>query len=173
MNNGAHKLNQIETYDQLNQRIKRTGYKIHSINYNGYMSSQALQQIQDNAIHARTKLRLDAELAEQNNRLMNLRLSNQNKCLEMEKELKKMQVEFEQKCLDTKSQFTLKMSKSNHSLDLQLKDLEQKKKMEVEQKLQEINETHLDQLADLGVDINKYEIEKTKANKVDKLYQLD
>jgi hypothetical protein len=136
------------------------------------MSSEALQQIQDNAIHARTKLRLDAELAEQQNRLMNLRLSNQNKCLEMEKELKKMQAEFEQKCLETKAQLTLKMSKSNHGLDLQLTDLEQKQNMEVAQRLQEINETHLEQLADLGVDISKYEIEKTKSNKVDKLYEL-
>ena len=136
------------------------------------MSSEALQHIQDNAIHARTKLRLDAELAEQQNRLVNLRLSNQNKCLEMEKELKKMQAGFEQKCLETKAQFTLKMSKSNHGLDLLLTDLDQKQNMEVTQRLQEINETHLEQLADLGVDISKYEIEKTKSNKVDKLYEL-
>lgn len=70
---GAYKLNHIDTFKQLQIRASQTGYKIDSIIYNGYMSSDALQSIQDNAIHARTKLRLDTELAEQANRLINLR----------------------------------------------------------------------------------------------------
>lgn len=63
----------IETYEQLQQRAERTGYQIDSIIYNGFTSSDALQAIQDSAIQARTKLRLDTELAEQKNRLIDLR----------------------------------------------------------------------------------------------------
>ncbi len=63
----------IETYEQLQQRAERTGYQIDSIIYNGFTSSDALQVIQDSAIQARTKLRLDTELAEQKNSLIDLR----------------------------------------------------------------------------------------------------
>lgn len=170
---GASKLNQIETYEQLATRASRTGYKIDSIIYNGYMSSEALQQIQDNAIHARTKLRLDAELAEQNNRLIDLRLSNQNKCMHLESELNKLQVEFDQKLLDSKAKFDLSTSKSSHNLELQLKDIEHGKQVEVDTKKRAIDETFLNDLSEIGVDVSKYEIEVAKSkNKIDKIYEL-
>lgn len=170
---GASKLNQIETYEQLATRASRTGYKIDSIIYNGYMSSEALQQIQDNAIHARTKLRLDAELAEQNNRLIDLRLNNQNKCMHLESELNKLHVEFDQKLLDSKAKFDLSTSKSSHNLELQLKDIEHGKQVEVDKKKRAIDETFLNDLSEIGVDVSKYEIEVAKSkNKIDKIYEL-
>lgn len=171
---GASKLNQIETYEQLKNRADRAGYTIDSVIYNGYTSSEALQQIQDNAIHTRTKLRLDAELADQTNRLIDLRLKNQNKCMHLETELNKLEVEFEQKLIDSKAKFAINKSVSNHNIELQLKDIENETLVEIDTKKREIEETFLNNLSGLGVDVNKYQMELTKSkSKVDKLYELN
>ncbi len=173
MNDGATHLNKLETYEQLAQRASRIGYKIESIIYNGYVSSDALQQIQDNAINARTQLRMDAEIDEQKNNLINLRLKSQNDCLSLEAELNKLKIEFEQKMLDLNTEFKLSIQEKKHLNLLKQKEIDQKKLFEFNSKIKEINEAHLVNLNDLGVDVNKYQIESNKSkNKLDKIYEL-
>jgi len=169
----AYKLNDIETYEQLTVRAARTGYNIKSIIYNGYISSNALQAIQDNAIHERAKLRFETELAEQTDRLINLRLKSQNQCLELEAELKKLQVEFEHKKKDAEATFNLNIANKIHEVDLQAKDIERNQSLEVIAKKKEIEEGHWVSLNELGVKIDKYEIEVAKRrNMLDRVYDF-
>ena len=118
-------------------------------------------------------MRLDAELEEQKNQLIDLRLKSQNQCLNLESELNKLKVEFEQKIIKNKAKFDLSMSQRNHQIELRMKEIEQSKLNEFNKKKNEIDEHRLDMLEDLGIDINQLEIETAKSrNKIDKIYKL-
>ena len=48
-------LNKIETFSQLTTRAKTIGYSINKVVFRGFHSSDALQQMHDQAIHTRTR----------------------------------------------------------------------------------------------------------------------
>ena len=48
-------LNKIETFSQLTTRAKTIGYNINKVVFRGFHSSDALQQMHDQAIHTRTR----------------------------------------------------------------------------------------------------------------------
>ena len=51
----AGELNKIETLSQLTTRAKTIGYNIDKVVFRGFHSSDALQQMHDQAIHTRTR----------------------------------------------------------------------------------------------------------------------
>lgn len=61
----TEKLNLLETYPQLVKRAAIIGYRITKVVYRGYQASPTLQTMHDDAIEARTKLRLEAETEQQ------------------------------------------------------------------------------------------------------------
>jgi hypothetical protein len=69
----THALNELATYPQLTGRAQRIGYRINKVVYRGYHATAKLQSMHDNAIVARTKLRLEAETDEQAQELADLR----------------------------------------------------------------------------------------------------
>ena len=173
MTNSAQQLNNIETYVQLRQRADAIGYKIDSIIYNGYTSSEKLQSMQDSAIEARTRMRLNAETEKQRNELINLRLESQNKRFKQESELQKLKSYFDQKLVDEKSRFEMDIAKQTHGIELSLSESAQKAEREVQMKQQEVEQTHLRELKGLGVDVDAYHLEKMRqTSKVDKQYQI-
>ena len=173
MTTGAHKLNQIETYEQLLQRAKRNGYLIESIIYNGYTSTTALQEIQDAAIHARTELRLNSEIDEQKNRLIDLKLESENQRLNLETELNRLRCEFDEKMSDLKGKFALDLKKASHNADLKIKEIELRSMIEMNAEKNAIKEDYLKSLKKLDIDINRYEIELSKSeHQVSRLYEL-
>ncbi len=170
---GATKLNNIETYTELLNRSKRNGYVIQSVIYNGYTSSKELQNIQDNAIQQRTQLRLNTEIDEQKNKLIDLKIKSENERLNLQNELNKSKFDFEQNILDKKAGFELIKSKMKNEVDLKIKEIEANSKIENKKQIQDLNENYLNNLSDLGVDVNAYEIELVKSeNRLDTLYEL-
>ncbi len=102
-----------------------------------------------------------------------IRLKGQNQCLELDTQLNKLRVEFEQKILENSAEFSMTESKSAHELEMKIKEVERMQEMEINEKRKEIEEDYLKKLSDLGVDINKYQIHMAKSkNKVDKLYEM-
>lgn len=102
-----------------------------------------------------------------------IRLKSQNQCLELDTQLNKLRVEFEQKILENSAEFSMTQSKSAHELEMKIKEVERMQEMEINEKRKEIEEEYLKKLSDLGVDINKYQIHMAKSkNKVDKLYEM-
>jgi hypothetical protein len=70
----TEELNDLNTYKMLVQRAGKVGYRISKVVYRGYYASDALQAMHDNAIEARTKLKLEAETELQAQELADLRL---------------------------------------------------------------------------------------------------
>lgn len=73
----TERLNDLATYPQLTQRGERIGYRITKVVYRGYEASPALQLMHDQAIEARTRLRLEAETQEQAQELADMRLARE------------------------------------------------------------------------------------------------
>lgn len=173
LSQASKNLNNPQFYEQLNQRASRNGFRIESIIYNGYTGSPKLQDMQDNAIQSRTQMRLNAEIEKQKNELINLRLASKNKRFALEAELSKLKFDFDQKCLDTKLKNSLEIKQLKHDLELKIKELENTTYHELEEKHLKLDEIYLENLKDLNVDINSYQLDLNKSkNKVDKIYEL-
>lgn len=61
----TERLSALESYPQLVKRGATIGYRITKVVYRGYQASPALQTMHDEAIEARTKLRLESETEQQ------------------------------------------------------------------------------------------------------------
>ena len=70
-------LNDLATYGNLTARAARIGYKINKVVYRGYLAGDKLQAMHDEAIQARTKLKLEAETEAQAQELADLRLARE------------------------------------------------------------------------------------------------
>jgi hypothetical protein len=70
-------LNELETYKQLAGRAVQCGYRITKVVYRGYGAADALQQMHDQAIQARTRLQLDRATEQQAQELENFKLDAQ------------------------------------------------------------------------------------------------
>jgi hypothetical protein len=73
----TEKLNDLSIYRALVGRAERIGYRINKVVYRGYAANPKLQLMHDNAIEARTKLRLEAETERQAQELADLRLERE------------------------------------------------------------------------------------------------
>lgn len=173
LKHGVSKLNNITTYTELANRASRNGYKIESVIYNGYTSSLGLQTIQDNAIQKRTQLRLNAEIDETKNKLIDLRLKSENERLNLESDLSRIKFEFEQSLIDSKAKFDLLRVKMSCETNLKIKQIEQDLVCDYKKKVQLVEQDYLVKLKGLGVDVNSYEIELVKSkHRLDTLYEL-
>ncbi len=70
-------LNDMSTYPQLLQRAHRIGYEINKVVYRGYLASDALQAMHDNAIEARTHLKLEDETQRQAQELEDMKMERE------------------------------------------------------------------------------------------------
>jgi hypothetical protein len=70
-------LNDLATYPQLTQRAQRIGYEINKVVYRGYLASDALQAMHDNAIETRTQLKLEDETQRQAQELEDMKMDRE------------------------------------------------------------------------------------------------
>lgn len=70
-------LNKLESYPQLVTRAKSIGFDVTKVVYRGYTAPPRLQSMHDDAIQARTQLRLEAETEEQAQRLADMKLTKE------------------------------------------------------------------------------------------------
>jgi len=73
----TEKLNDLSAYGNLTARASRIGYKINKVVYRGYLAGDKLQAMHDDAIQARTRLKLESETERQAQELADLRLSRE------------------------------------------------------------------------------------------------
>jgi hypothetical protein len=70
-------LNELDAYPQLAGRAAQCGYRVTKVVYRGYGAAEALQQMHDQAIQARTRLQLDRATEQQAQELENYKLDSQ------------------------------------------------------------------------------------------------
>lgn len=86
-------LNELDTYPNLCKRAERIGYRINKVVYRGYVASNTLQTMHDNAIETRTELKLGAETERQVQELADLKLEREVQRAAKQREMELKQAE--------------------------------------------------------------------------------
>lgn len=167
----AEKLNDLATYRQLVQRGERIGYQVSKVVYRGYFASQKLQAMHDNAIEARTELKLESETELQTQELEDLKLKRE---AERAKERQKMeQSDIEHKNRMAALMHEEGMREKQAERDQELAWQQRRNDLELKQK-QAMNgeeEEFLKALRGLDVDLTKYLVAQNQA--AEKLIRID
>lgn len=166
-------LNDLKTYNLLGQRSTMIGYKINSIIYAGYQSSESLQQIQDKAIQVRTEFRIKGEIDKKNNEMTDLKLKGENERIKLENEIRVLENDYKLKVEAEKVKSYLEIAQAKAAIEQEINEAEHKSALEIKQIEREIESSYLSSLEKLDVDVNQYKIESLKRSQyVDKRYEI-
>jgi hypothetical protein len=159
------KLNELETYRQLNGRASQCGYRINKVVYRGYGAPERLQQMHDQAIEARTRLQLDRATEQQAQDLENFRLDSQLLRARKRRQEQSAEVEHELELGHTKQEAGLRDREARLAFERQQRQLEAELQRSLQDQCQAREREHLGALRDLGVDLTAY-LTQTRADRV-------
>jgi hypothetical protein len=152
----TERLNALETYPNLLRRAERIGYRINKVVYRGYEAGQKLQAMHDEAIEARTRLKLEAETEVQAQTLADLRLEREAQRAARQREMERDQAEHR-----------LGLARSAHEQKLHRLQASREKRLEYgrlrnQMRLEHVREVHreragfLQAMQALEVDLTRY-----------------
>jgi len=152
-------LNNMDSYQQLVQRARSIGFEITKVVYRGYTASKRLQGMHDDALQARTQLRLEAETEEQAQRLSDLKLAKEQDRQRKKQEMQREEVEHNNAVQRMQHEEKLQEARQTHEAKMAQEAAENAKRLE-----------YYGQLKSLGVDINAYLA--ANGSRPDKLIQI-
>lgn len=167
----TEQLNDLGTYPNLCRRAERIGYSINKVVYRGYSATDKLQHMHDDAIEARTQLKLQAETERQAQDLADLRI---------EREAQRAAVQRELEVRQTQHQQTLKQMQHEQRLARRRREREQQ--MELERLTHELELQHaramdqekiafMDGMRGMQVDLTRYLV--AQYQNPDRLIRID
>jgi hypothetical protein len=167
----THRLNSLNTYKQLVLRAERIGYQVNKVVYRGYTSNPRLQEMHNNAIEARTKLKLEAETEEQSQEIADLKLER-----ELERSLKRR--EMEESEVKHKNQLARlaheeELRETKAELESEIEEIKLRNQLELENKgaRNKEEEAFLATIKKMNVDLTKYLVAQYQTP--DKLIRID
>ncbi|MEM1099698.1 MAG: hypothetical protein AAF593_03105 [Planctomycetota bacterium] len=89
----TEQLNELTAYANLTGRAERIGYRMNKLVYRGYEASTKLQVMHDDAIEARTRLKLESETERQAQELADLKLEREGEREATRRQMQKDQAE--------------------------------------------------------------------------------
>jgi hypothetical protein len=159
------RLNDLETYRQLLGRAERIGYRITKVVYRGYDTAQALQQMHDQAIEARTRLQLDRATEEQAQQLEDYKLASQLARAGKRRAEQAVEVEHDLQLAQRKQEAELRQREAVDAARRQARLREAEQRLELRRRLDEQARGHLGALRELGVDLTAY-LTQARADRV-------
>lgn len=174
----TNKLSEVAHFPILASRMKQTGNALLKVVYRGYGASSQLQEMHDQAISRRTKLRLEADAAreEQEKRSMELRCRQERSLQEHELEEKAakhklgvaaMQKEQERKLADEEHAQAMRYAQEEATIDLERERARHDEELRRQKESAELEVLRVGQtmsaerakykeFKDLGVDLTQY-----------------
>lgn len=138
-------LNALEAYPQLVSRSKSIGYTISKVVYRGYTATDNLQRMHDDAISARTQLRLEAETEEQAQRLADLKLAKESERQRKKQDMQRQEIEH-----------TNQLSRMQHEEKLTQENRAHELEQAAQRAVNGEQLAFLKSLKDMGVDLTQY-----------------
>merc|ERR1719379_3129993 len=93
----SERLNDLGVYKQLTSRAASIGFEVTKVVFRGYGAPQRLQKMHDDAIEQRTKLALDRENEDQEQRLQDMKLEHEEERLKKRSQMEMETAEHERK----------------------------------------------------------------------------
>ncbi len=152
----TNSLNELSEYKNLVHRAERIGYRINKVVYRGYVASDKLQTMHDDAIEQRTSLQLQAETERQAQELADLKLAREADREDRRRQMQQAQVQHEQRMEDLKRDGDRKRREADQQQEIA--HLREQQAVEIDQ-LKAENDERLRFLSDiqgLQVDLTRY-----------------
>jgi hypothetical protein len=158
-------LNDLETYKQLLGRAAQCGYRINKVVYRGYGSAEALQQMHDQAIEARTRLQLDRATEQQAQDLENYKLDSQLFRASKRREEQNKEVEHDLELARKKQEAEIRKQETEQAFLRDNARLQAEVRLAIRRGQDGQQREHLGSLRELGVDLTEY-LTQGRADKV-------
>jgi hypothetical protein len=153
-NTGA--LNELDTYRQLTGRAGQCGYRINKVVFRGYGAADALQQMHDQAIQARTRLQLDRATEQQAQDLENYKLDCQLARAGKRRTEQVAEVEHDLALARTKLDEAIRQRETNQTSLREERRLEAEQQLNIRRQQDGQQREHLEALRGLGVDLTAF-----------------
>src|SRR5439155_5339270 len=158
-------LNELETYRQLTSRAAQCGYRINKVVYRGYGAPEALQQMHDKAIEARTKLQLDRATEQQAQDLEDYRLDSQIARAVKRRTEQSAEVEHDLELARRRQEAELRQREAASGQQREQRRLDTEQHLQLGLRQQAHQREHLAALREMGVDLTAY-LTQSRADKV-------
>lgn len=161
-------LNELETYRQLSSRAAQCGYRITKVVYRGYGAPDALQQMHDQAIEARTKLQLERATEEQTQDLEDYKLDSQIARAGKRRTEQSTEVTHDLELTRQRQEAELRQREALQLSAREQKRLEAELQVQIQARQQTTLREHLTSLREMGVDLTAY----LTQNRADRVIEL-
>jgi hypothetical protein len=161
----TERLNELETYRQLAGRASQCGYRINKVVYRGYGTADALQQMHDHAIEARTRLQLDRATEEQAQDLENYKLDSQLARAGKRRSEQSAEVEHDLSLAAKRQAQELRQREAQQAAAREMRRQEGELQLELRRRQDGEQREHLAALRELGVDLTAY-LTQARADRV-------
>jgi hypothetical protein len=158
-------LNELETYRQLTARAVQCGYRINKVVYRGYGAPDALQQMHDQAIQARTRLQLDRATEQQAQELENFKLDAQLVRAVKRRTEQTSEVEHDLELARKRQEAELRQRGEQEAARRERLRLEAELQSTIHRTQDEQQREHLSALREFGVDLTAY-LTQARADRV-------
>ena len=152
----TEQLNELNTYSQLIHRAEQSGYQINNVVYRGYGAPDSLQKMHDEAIQARTKLQLEKATETQSQELEDYRLACQVERSRQRREEQTAEVEHDLQLREKRDQAELESEQRLAEFRRTVKHQDAESEATTQQRNNQLQREHLQQLRDMGVDLTDY-----------------
>jgi hypothetical protein len=149
-------LNELTQYQNLVGRSERIGYRINKVVYRGYVASEKLQLMHDDAIERRTALKLEAETERQSQELADLKLQREAERDEQRQAMARKQTQHEESLVQLKHNGELERRESQHRQQVEHQREDQSVAVEQIRAENEARLAFLQQMQGLQVDLTRY-----------------
>lgn len=149
-------LNELAQYENLVGRSERIGYRINKVVYRGYVASEKLQLMHDDAIERRTALKLEAETERQAQELADLKLEREAERDAQRQAMARKQTEHEESLVQVKHDGELERRESEHRQHVEHQRADQAVATEQIRDENEARLAFLQQMQGLQVDLTRY-----------------
>jgi len=163
----TERFNDLATYLQLTQRADSIGYHIAKVVYRGYHASDKLQQMHDQAIETRTRLKLEDETERQGQELEDMRLTREQAREQMKQDMAEADVKHRNNLEALQADQIRILEEKNHQAELKARAETLKMEAQAEADQLEIQlkhkkavnaeqARHLEEIKQLDVDMTRY-----------------
>ncbi len=152
----TNQLNELETYKQLTNRATQCGYRINKVVYRGYGAADALQQMHDQAIQARTRLQLDRATEQQAQDLENYKLECQLGRAGMRRSEQVSEVEHDLALSRKRQEEGIRQNESQQAFLRESRRLGAELNQQIRRQQDTSQCEHLDALRNMGVDLTAF-----------------
>ncbi len=149
-------LNRLETYGQLVSRAEQCGYRINKVVYRGYGAPKSLQEMHDQAIESRTRLKLERDTEKQAQELEDYKLDRTLARAAKKRAENAAELDAELAAAGKRQQADLSHDEARRSFQREQARADHQLESEVAEKRDVALRLHLAELGRLGVDLTKY-----------------